>query len=116
MRSQVLQMQFRKACKHLCLVELTKKVQSMSCNKLTPIPFFSLQNLKAHILLLSSLILDNPCILLYCHLVFSQKYVETLGIHLDNIRGECTGTLAWEARLLSRGAQTVVPGPAARTC
>lgn len=86
----------------------------MSCNKLTPIPFFPLKNLKAHILLLSSYIRQS--LIISCHLVLSQRYVETLGIHLDNICGECIDTLVWEAWLLSTGAQTVVPGPAARTC
>ena len=45
-----------------------------------------------------------------------EIYVETLEVLLDNIPKEPIGRLVWEALIKGRGAQTVAPELAARTC
>lgn len=61
---RALQLQFRKAWKHLGLVELTGQIQFLSSDKLIPTTFF-LQSLKAQILLIFSLTLDHPLLSIF---------------------------------------------------
>lgn len=107
-----LQPQFRKAWKHLGLVELTRQIQFTSSDK-HPNYFFPSKFESTNFTYFLSH--TGPSFIINFHPVLTQRYGETLGILLDNTPREFAGMLE-KTQLQGSGSQNVLPGPTARTC